>query len=179
MKPSEAEFTIVIDSREQKPLSSFNRETVVKGLKTGDYSIEGHEGEFTAEHKSIADLIGTCDRTNRERFKRELQRMVDAGGFYCIVVSGNRSDILPQCEKIYKPQLAAYYAKQKRGFKCRPPMRPDVRAKSVMGTLRALRADFNAHYYFLGDKTTAAEWIEGCMEYFMRHKCTEPKQQEK
>jgi ERCC4-type nuclease len=170
MKPCETVFKIVQDSREQKPLVAFNRETVRKKLDTGDYSVDGYEDKITFEHKSIKDLIGTCNRTNRDRFKRELQRMADGYQFYCIIVSGNRRDILPQCDKTYKTQLKAYYAKKKRGIQCRPPMRPDVRAKSVIGTLMAWRVDYNVHHYFLGDKVTAAQWIENQMEYFMRHK---------
>ena len=52
----------------------------------------------------------------------------------------------------------------------RQPMRPEVRELSVTGSLRAFRADFNCHYYFLGDKKKAAEFIEEQVKYYMRHK---------
>ena len=170
MKPQDTEFQIITDSREQKPLTGFKRETVVKGLETGDYSIEEYEECIAIEHKSIKDLIGTCGHQNRERFQRELLRFNDSFDFYCIVVSGRKSDILPACQKLYKTQYRQWLVKKKRGIKCRPPMRPEVRAKSVEGTLRAWRVDFNAHYYFCQTREGATEWIEQQFEYFMRHK---------
>ena len=169
MKPSETQFKIIVDTREQKPLTDFKRDTVRKKLDTGDYSIEGYEEVITFEHKTIKDLIGTCDVRNRDRFKRELLRM-DTYDFYCIVISGNETDVIKQCNKTYRTQYKAYMAKKKNGIKCRPPMRPEVRAKSVFGTLKALRADFNCHYYFFGNKQLASEWVEEQCEYFMRHK---------
>lgn len=164
------DITLVQDTREQLPLTLPHDNVIVKGLKTGDYSIEGFEDVITFEHKSVKDLIGTCGLKNRERFRRELQRMKDGYSFYCIVISGKESDVLPTCEKTYKIQQRDYYAKKNRGIKCRPPMRPEVRALSVMGSLRAFRVDFNAHFYFLGTREKVAEWIVEQAKYFVRHK---------
>jgi ERCC4-type nuclease len=160
--------TIIVDTREQKPLEFVT--SIVKGLSTGDYSILGYEDEFTIEHKTIKDLIGTCDYRNRERFRRELGRMQDGYKFYCIVISGNESDIDATCKKLYTTQYKQWIAKTKRGIKCRKPMRPEVRIPSVKGSLKAFRADFNCHYYFLGDKERCAEFIQECAEYYTRHK---------
>ena len=170
------DHTIIIDTREQKPLEFSNSERLT--LHTGDYSIKGYEKTFTIEHKTIADLIGTCDglvtkkkpKSNRVRFREELQRMVDDFDFYCIVISGNESDILDQCKKTYGIQYGNWIKKKKRGIKCRPPMRPEVREMSVKGSIKAFRADFNCHYYFLGDKKKTAEFIEEQAKYYTRHK---------
>jgi len=44
------------------------------GLKSGDYSIVGHEDEISIERKSLDDLYGTLTH-GRERFERELERL--------------------------------------------------------------------------------------------------------
>ena len=74
-KKDDPPFTIIIDTREQTPLA-FDKQypTIRTGLETGDYSILGHEHTFTIERKSLADLVGTIIH-DRERFKRELERM--------------------------------------------------------------------------------------------------------
>jgi ERCC4-type nuclease len=82
-------FAIIIDSREQSPysFSGFVSDakdkrlplivrTKIEGLKTGDYSIEGHESEVTVERKSLVDLYGTIGG-GRDRFERELERMAE------------------------------------------------------------------------------------------------------
>lgn len=66
---------IVIDTREQTPLVFPSGVATVRGtLRTGDYSVAGHEAAFTVERKSLADLVNTVIH-ERERFERELERM--------------------------------------------------------------------------------------------------------
>ena len=80
-------WTVVVDSREQAPYHFHNFRadaiqkyrplvvrTVVAGLASGDYSIEGFENRVAVERKSLADLYGTLGG-GRERFERELQRL--------------------------------------------------------------------------------------------------------
>lgn len=72
-------FTIVVDSREQKPFS-FRRTAACEGvevraLPTGDYSIAGLEDILTVERKaSTGELAGNVQD---ERFERELARLRD------------------------------------------------------------------------------------------------------
>lgn len=77
-------FTIVVDPREQLPYSMTVRTkvgdvvtipTVRQTLDTGDYSLLGWEDEVAVERKSLEDLIG-CIGVGRDRFERELQRML-------------------------------------------------------------------------------------------------------
>lgn len=71
------EIILVVDSREQTELSfdKFrNINTVRKGLKTGDYSIQGYEDQITFERKSVQDLVGTLT-SGHTRFLREMERM--------------------------------------------------------------------------------------------------------
>jgi hypothetical protein len=177
-------MTIITDTREQKPLKfADDIENEVAGLKTGDYSIKGYEDRFCVEHKTIKDLIGTCSaikakgakHSNRERFRLELQRMKDSFDFYCIVISGNESDILPTCQELYKTQYRQWVTRcniaRAKGYKPpRQPQRPECRVPGVIGSLRAFRADFNCHYYYLGDKQKAAAWIAEQASAFTRHK---------
>jgi ERCC4-type nuclease len=82
--------TIVIDSREQDPLS-FSFPTITTGLPTGDYSVAGLEDDFAVERKSIPDLVGSLT-SGRERFMRELQRLL-AYPFRRLLVIGSEEEI--------------------------------------------------------------------------------------
>ena len=67
-------LTIIEDSREQNPLNLGDIrgvEVVRQGLKTGDYSLVGHEDEICFERKSVPDLVGTLIG-GHERFLREM-----------------------------------------------------------------------------------------------------------
>ena len=84
-----ADFTIIVDTREQAPyqFTGFRtnasarggkRDLVIpvqcRGLPTGDYSILGFESLVAVERKSLEDLYGTLGG-GRERFSRELERL--------------------------------------------------------------------------------------------------------
>lgn len=66
--------------------------TVIKGLGSGDYSIDGFEDKIAVERKSLGDLYGSVT-WGRERFEREIQRMdalgAWAGTFMCVVVEAS------------------------------------------------------------------------------------------
>lgn len=104
-KPLPAPFLILIDSREQHPyqfqgLISDARQgrrpiTVrqeVRGLPTGDYSLEGCEAQIAVERKSAADLFHTLGQ-GRDRFERELVRLADLP-VAAVVVEAEWSEIL-------------------------------------------------------------------------------------
>ncbi|MBM3956857.1 MAG: hypothetical protein FJ313_02250 [Gemmatimonadetes bacterium] len=65
----------VIDTREQAPLNLAPLRTVRGTLETGDYSILGLEHIVAVERKSLSDLVA-CVGRERERFERELQRLL-------------------------------------------------------------------------------------------------------
>jgi ERCC4-type nuclease len=65
---------IVIDTREQTPLTFDTLPSQVGTLDTGDYSVRGLEHLISIERKSLPDLL-TCVGRERERFKRELRRL--------------------------------------------------------------------------------------------------------
>lgn len=67
------EFTIIIDTREQKPWEFPYHVTANKKLDTGDYSIEGLENIICIERKnSISEIANNIRET---RFKDLLERM--------------------------------------------------------------------------------------------------------
>ncbi len=65
--------TIIIDTREQAPLS-FTLPSERGTLPTGDYSVKGLEGFIAIERKAPDDLVGCLKNGQRERFERELAR---------------------------------------------------------------------------------------------------------
>jgi ERCC4-type nuclease len=83
--------TIVIDSREQTPLSFDNLPTASGSLYSGDYSVLGLEHKFAIERKSIADLVGSIT-SGRERFERELHRL-RGFDFKRLLIVGSEDDI--------------------------------------------------------------------------------------
>ena len=98
-------FTIIVDSREQAPyhFRGFKADaiqkyrplvvrTVVAGLASGDYSIEGFEDRVACERKSLADLYGTLGG-GRERFERELQRLAEME-FAAVVIEADWNAII-------------------------------------------------------------------------------------
>lgn len=65
----------LIDTREQCPLDLSPLQTRQATLQTGDYSVAGLEHVVAIERKSLDDLL-RCVGQERERFEREIQRML-------------------------------------------------------------------------------------------------------
>jgi len=79
---------ILADTRERLPYSfaGFDCQVSRRTIRTGDYSLVGHEGFVAVERKSLDDLAGGCT-TSRERFERELARGADMNCFAVVVES--------------------------------------------------------------------------------------------
>ena len=79
---------IIIDSREQNPLTFRKSKTVedviIKKLNAGDYSIEGYENRIAFERKSPNDLFQTIGKGNK-RFQQELMRTINYDYFAIII----------------------------------------------------------------------------------------------
>jgi|ETNvirnome_2_300_1030623.scaffolds.fasta_scaffold00052_43 ERCC4-type nuclease len=84
------DYTIIIDTREQKPL--WNKNVVVKKLDVGDYSIEGFEDKIAIERKSLGDLFGTLGGGHK-RFKKELERS-KSYDYFAIVIEGSYTNCI-------------------------------------------------------------------------------------
>lgn len=81
----------VVDNAEQLPFDMSPMRSVVASLETGDYSILGLEHQICIERKSLPDLVGCCG-TERNRFEKELQRML-AHPARCVVVEASWADL--------------------------------------------------------------------------------------
>lgn len=66
--------TVVIDTREQKPVDVAPLKSVRGTLVTGDYSLKGLEDHIAIERKSLPDLV-QCVGRERERFDRVVHRL--------------------------------------------------------------------------------------------------------
>ena len=72
---SPEDIVAVIDSREQLPFDLAPLQMTTGTLTTSDYSIVGLEHCIAIERKSLGDLVACCG-TERERFERELKRLL-------------------------------------------------------------------------------------------------------
>ena len=81
---------IIVDTREQRPYKFKNSE--VKTLACGDYSILGLEDCIAIERKTIDDLIG-CLSHDRDRFERELYKGKSLD-YMALVAEATLSDIV-------------------------------------------------------------------------------------
>jgi DNA excision repair protein ERCC-4 len=76
---------------EQLPFVLDPLRTITGTLAEGDYSVVGLESLIAIERKSLPDLVSCC-AVERERFERELQRLL-AYPTRCVVVEARWSDL--------------------------------------------------------------------------------------
>lgn len=74
-EPKPSSIVAIQDTREQCPWDLSPLRTEISALSTGDYSIKGLQDVIAIERKSLVDLLG-CLGIERERFQREMQRML-------------------------------------------------------------------------------------------------------
>jgi ERCC4-type nuclease len=133
------EPTIIIDSREQYPLAFPNLPATVGTLDTGDYSIVGLTNRVAVERKSIDDLLA-CIGRERERFKRELQRL-RAYRFRLLVVEADAATL-------------------EAGGRGGTPWRSSLQPAHVLGSLAAWCAQFGLPIWLAGDHAGAGRFVE-------------------
>ena len=80
-------MNIIIDTREQKPLSFTGHKTFRRKLDEGDYNIEELEDKIVIERKSLPDLYQSIT-SDHERFKREILRAKEKGKTFYIFIEG-------------------------------------------------------------------------------------------
>lgn len=80
--------TAIIDTREQRPLDLFPLKTIRATLQSGDYQIQGLSpaSGIVIERKSLPDLL-QCVGRERERFSRELERLLAFRTRYLVIES--------------------------------------------------------------------------------------------
>ena len=131
MKPSPV---IVIDRREQCAWQFENLPSEPGTLTTGDYSLKGLTHLVAIERKSLDDLL-SCIGRERDRFKRELQRL-RAYRFRCLIV-----------ETDYSALEAGEW-------------RSKIQPASVLGSLAAWQAQYSLPIWLAGEHEAAARFAE-------------------
>ena len=140
---AEVRPVVVVDTREQTPLT-FTRLASERGaLQSGDYSFRGGEELFAIERKSISDLVACCAGENRERFFRELHRL-RGFRFKRLLVVGTREEI----------EAGAYHS--------------NISPKSVLATLAAIEVRFDVAVVFSPTPDDAARQVEIWAYWFAR-----------
>ena len=126
--------TIIVDSREQHPLTFPNLPAIVAGLDVADYSIRNLEHLVGCERKSLPDLVACCG-SERERFVRELERL-QGRRFRCVVVEATLAEI------------------DAGGWRGR--ILPQV----VLGSIASWSARFGLPFFFCGDPVATARFTQ-------------------
>ncbi|MCK4565263.1 MAG: ERCC4 domain-containing protein [Verrucomicrobia bacterium] len=129
MKPS-----LVIDSREQRPLEFANLQSVGGTLYSGDISILGMEHLVSWERKELNDLVQSVTR-GRDRFERELHRL-RGYHFRRVVIEGTEDAIMNH------------------------RYRSKASPKSILHSVYALECRFNIPFIWAGSRENAARIIE-------------------
>lgn len=121
--------TIIIDTREQKPLVFEHLPSERGTLQSGDYSIAGLEHDFAIERKSIADLCQSVIQ-GRERFERELHRL-RGFDFARVLIVGSPHEVQGQAQnpKAVFSSISAFEARYKIAFIWEPS--PELAARLV------------------------------------------------
>jgi len=101
--------TILVDWREKKPYQFPGIENVKEvELDVGDYTVAGFEDTFAVERKTLDDLASSVG-TDRDRFRRELERGVDNGmAELVVIIEAPEGHVYDYSGEKYSPE---YYSK--------------------------------------------------------------------
>ena len=79
---------IIVDTREQLPLSFTGHETIRRKLYEGDYNIAELEDKIVIERKTLQDLYGSIVQ-DHDRFKAEILRAKEKNKTFYIFLEGS------------------------------------------------------------------------------------------
>lgn len=159
-------FTVIIDSREQLPYEfsglvdhagdSMVVPTVVRGLQSGDYSIDGMEDCIAIERKSLDDLYGSVtwgrDRLEAEIFRLNVAASQDRMRFAAVVIEASWPEIVAPAEH-------------------RPGWENRTDPRSVEGTIVAWSIRYpRVHWWACGDRRGAELRTFGLLRTFWRER---------
>ncbi|MCK6465097.1 MAG: ERCC4 domain-containing protein [Phycisphaerae bacterium] len=136
---------ILIDTREQDPFTFANLPSEPGTLDTGDYSVRGLEHLVAVERKSLDDLLA-CVGRERDRFKRELQRL-RAYRFRLLIVETTAADL----------EQGAYPGG---GEGARPLWRSKLTPAHVLGSLAAWTAQYSLPVWLGGTHDESGRFAE-------------------
>ena len=140
-------MNLVIDTREQLPYRRwrhFNNSAsvIVRGLRSGDYSLEGYEDRISIERKSLEDLVSSLSQ-GRERFEAELNR-ASSYPYFALVVECSLRDI---AEHRYRSRM---------------------NARSIFESLTAFSIRYRLPVFFAGDRSYGRAVVESLLLKFAR-----------
>jgi len=160
-------LTIIIDTREQGPffgIPSDDYITVQRKLDTGDYSIKGFEHLITIERKEVSDFVGSLTH-ERERFERELERMVPMERKYLVVEAtwGMIEGFAKHGRK-----------KTDKGFRTVRPLKKgrtfNVPSKALFQSVVALTLKYGVIPFFARDRAEAELFTLSVLEKYYKYK---------
>lgn len=139
-------MTIVIDTREQTPWH-FPSEvpTTTAALRSGDYSIAGHESKIAIERKTLDDFVACCGR-DRGRFARELERLAEFDRA-AVIVEANLRDVWNGAAR----------------SRMQPP--------SIAGSAASFFIDHGVPTFFCSDRWSAADFALRLLRIFYQRAC--------
>ena len=146
------DLTILVDSREQRPLRFKNVKSERASLATADYSCRIRDNDLRdvvcIERKSISDLVGSLG-TGRERFERELARCAKIRWRF-LIIEGEMREIAAGTR-----------------FSSLTP-------KQIVSPLLAWQAKYGLHILTAPDRAWAARMVEltlfHCARYYLAEK---------
>ena len=141
-KVNENDFTVVIDSREQHPYT-FGR-SIIKALKSGDYSILGLEDRITIERKTKEDAYSSLG-AGRARFEKELIRLSEYD-YGAIVIESNLDDFL------------------------HAPAYTQMNPKAAMNSLVSWSVRYKVFIFFASDRLHAMALVYRLLEKYFKHR---------
>jgi len=140
------DFTIVIDTREQRPYT-FECATVRRKLDAGDYAVLGREGQIVVERKSLPDFVSTVVH-GMDRFRVELEAL-SRSARACIVVEADLYAVL-------------------RGLRERDLR--GVHPFAVLGDALWIETRFGVPVHFCGSRQAARSFTEGYLRMAVRER---------
>ncbi len=141
-KLTELRPVIIVDTREQLPLSFTRLQSIRGTLNTGDYSAVGIEDHFTVEKKTIDELPGIFT-SDRDRFSRECCRL-RGYRFKRLLIVGTRQDI----------EAGRYRSK--------------ITPKAILNSLSAFECRHDLPVVWMATPEEAAKQVESWVYWFSR-----------
>lgn len=139
-------FTIIIDTREQKPLfrKFKNVPRVVTKLDDGDYSIKGFERQFAIERKQLSDFFSYIGK-ERARTSKKLEQLSQLE-FAMLTVEESLDDLLA------------------------PQIYTQLNGNHVLGFIKSLTIKYGVHFFTHRNRKMHERVILDSMLYFWKLK---------
>ena len=149
-KLKQMEYTVSIDTREQLPYEF--KDSIRTTIPLGDYSIQGFEGEFSIERKSLSDIFGTLGG-GHNRFKNELMQAQDLD-YFAIVIDGT-------LEQIQKKDFPSSYKTRMLGY-------------VIIKQLFSISVRYKIPVFFAADRKEGKRIVKEILEAYLRSKGSNP-----